>query len=328
MVPTTWFRSSDPSRSGRRFAAPALAVALAFGAAGCGVQAGSEVATGSAGASTPAGADVAAPTSDASGGVGAGDRGPMFLRDAGAATAAVTSGQMTMTMTMRGVPMADGDLVMTYEGAYDNVTRQGAFTADLGSFMEGFGGGSTMEMVLDGDTVYVRSGLFDVLGEGGSWVKVTADELATTEQLGVQTDPTGFLDYLEGAGAEVETVGRETLRGVETTHVRTTLDLVALMEEASAEQRAELEAELDAMGSAAEVLQAIPLEAWVDDEGFVRRLVLDFELDGLGAEMGGAEAMTMRIDLELYAFNEPVEITIPDPSEVRDLDDFGSSFGD
>ena len=128
---------------------------------------------------------------------------------------------------------------------------------------------------------------------------------------------------------EVETVRREELRGVPTTHVRTDIDMAKLLEEASEEDRAEYEESLEGLGGAADALGSIPVEAWVDDNRYVRRYIMTFDMGAAldeSEEMGEMGDLTMSIDIELYDFNEPVEVEVPDPSQVGDLDSY--SLGD
>ena len=324
--------TSDRSTSRPRRIAAALVAALALtgGAAGCGVQRGSDVTAG--GQRVNGGGAATTSTVVLDEGSFEGTGGAVFLRDAAEATSQVTTMKMAMTMTTTGMPMF-GDMVFTYEGAFDNETGRGHMTVDMGDVMEMLGEGSgQMEMVIDGDSVYVQSELFSSLADGKPWVRMDQEGLgATGSELGVgmQGDPTSFLDFLEGVGDEVETVRREELRGVPTTHVRTDIDMAKLLEEASEEDRAEYEESLEGLGGAADAFGSIPVEAWVDDNGYVRRYIMTFDMGAAleeSEEMGDIGDLTMSIDIELYDFNEPVEVEVPDPSQVGDLDSY--SLGD
>lgn len=320
---------SAPTRTARRSRRGALclvaALALAGGAAGCGVEAGSDLSATGTGGLAATGTDGAAATTSTvvlEEGSFEGTGGAVFLRDAAEATSEVTTQKMKMVMTTSGMPVM-GDMEITYEGAFDNESGRGHMTVDMGDLMGVLGeGAETMEMVIDGDTIYVKSAIFSSLGDGKPWVRMTEEGLSdSTTGMGVQGDPTGFLDFLEGAGDEVETVRREDLRGVPTTHVRTEIDMVELMESASEEDRAQFEEDLEGLGGAAEAFGAVPVEAWVDDNGYVRRFLMTFDMSGIMEEAGeiGGE-LTMSMDIELYDFNEPVDVRIPDPSEVGEMD--------
>jgi hypothetical protein len=262
----------------------------------------------------------------------------VFLRDAARATTDVATLKMAMQVSLSGLPDGDGT-VLSYEGAFDTVSGRAHVTMDLGDLL-GMAGSDTgaMEMVLDGTTAYVRSDLFASFGDGKPWMSVSADELADGDALGAGglgagvQDPGSFLQFLEGAGDEVETVGRDQVRGVDTTHVRTDVDIAGLIAEAAPEEAAELEESLGELGASG-VVGVLPVDAWIDDDGLVRRLRITFDLAGLtglageaGAEVPeGLAGAAMVLDLELYDLGEPVDIVIPDPSEVGQLD--GSLFG-
>lgn len=320
-----------PVRRPALLARSLLAVlAISGGAAACGVSVGDEV--------TPVGGDQATSSTDGgssttstvvlSEGSFEGTGGAVFLREAAAATAEVTSQKMTITMTTSGIPEA-GDVVMSYEGAFDNAARQGHMVIDMGGSLGAFGEGmGRMEMVIDGDTIYVRSDLFSAVAGDKPWVSMTEEGLGETGGVDVQGDPTQFLEFLEGVGEELEELGREDQRGVSTTHVRTEIDMAKLMADASVEDRAGYEQSLEGLGGAAGAFESIPVDVWIDDDGYVRRLTMTFATDlEPGGAGGGASDLVMSMDIELYGFNEPVEVPIPDPSEVGELEPF-TQLGD
>ncbi len=324
-------------RSSRRSVVAALfAGVVLIGAAGCGVEAGSDATAVGSGAPVTGGSSSpseTAPTSTVVLNEGSfeGTGGSVFLRQAAEATSEVTTQKMAMTMTMTGMPVV-GDVEITYEGEFDNEAGRGHMTVDMGDLMGMMSDGSPdsgrMELVIDGETVYVRSDLYASFSDGKPWVTLSADGASLDDAgVGVQQDPAAFLDFLEGVGDELETVGREELRGVPTTHVRTDIDMAALMAEASDAERAEMEESLSGMG-AAEAFGSVPVEAWVDDDGYVRRFTMTFDMSGL-TEEAGAEVgpISMTMDIELYDFNEPVTIEVPDPSQVHELDVWGQPGG-
>jgi hypothetical protein len=302
------------SRPAFRSTVAALAATAALTVAGCGVDASDSALS----AAEPGGPEIAEGTFEGTGGA-------VFLNRAAEATAAVDTQRMSMVMATEGAPMG-GDLTITAEGEFDNDAGRGAMTTDMGAAFEDLAGSgfpegaSTMEMVLDGDTVYLRSPLFSMFAdEDTEWVSVPADELGSDAGFGSGAeDPGAFLEFLQRAGGEVTEVGIEEVRGVETVHVRTDLDLVAMLEDAAPEERAELEEALEGLGEGAEAFRTLPVEAWIDEGGFVRRFTMDFDFSELGGSAMGELAMT--ITVELYDFGEPVSITVPDPSEVSSID--------
>lgn len=70
---------------------------------------------------------------------------------------------------------------------------------------------------------------------------------------------------------EIETVGTETFRGVETTHYRATIDPTDYEKLAPAGKQEELSSLADQLVSQSGI-GAMPLDVWVDGSGLVRKL--------------------------------------------------------
>ena len=302
----------------RNVVAAAAALTLALVGTSCGVSLGD-----SPSSLRPVADGVTTPTLDLDVGSFDGTGGAVFLRKAASTTAEVTTQTMTLTMTTAGMP-GMGDMAITYEGSFDNVNQRGRLSMDLGDAFAASGllgdDAGQMEVVIDGSDTYIRSELFSTFGTGKSWLRIASDELSGSSfesSTGARVAPGEFLKFLEGVGDEIETVGREDQRGVVTTHVKTTIDLEALMAQAGGQGEAGLQETLDSLGAAAKGFGSIPIEAWIDDSGYVRRFTMTFELDGLSA---GDTAMTVTVDAEIYDFNVPVEIVVPDPSDVGEMD--------
>lgn len=250
-----------------------------------------------------------------------GDGGPRFLRRAAQATAAVTTEKISMRVEASG-PLS---LALTADGKIDNAHHRSQLTTALEGEV-GLGGGGdgtfSLEVVTDATTVYVKSPLLSKLGSTKKpWLKIDAARWDTSGSLGggAQSDPAAFLDFLKGAGDKVSTVGREDVRGVSTTHVRTKLDLSKVVEQASGEKRKKLQAQLDGLGAAGQALRAVPADAWLDDDGYVRKITMSFGVPS-GSGSGPAADAKASVTVETYDFNQPVDIAIPDPSEVGELD--------
>lgn len=211
-----------------------------------------------------------------------------------------------------------GDLAATGEGLVDFERRRGTMTMQLPSAGELSLG--EMEVVYEGTVIYYRaSSLFP--DAPTPWVSfdfarlseaVTGTDLAQLNQSSTN-DPSNALSMLNGA-SEVEELGTEEVRGVETTHYRATVDLRRALEEQEAvEDRQRFEQFLDQLGT-----EIIPVEVWLDDDGRARRMVFDQPLpDTPGAPLPEDAAMSMTIELHDFGVDVPVEI--PPPSEVTDL---------
>jgi hypothetical protein len=111
---------------------------------------------------------------------------------------------------------------------------------------------------------------------------------------------------------------------VPTRHVAGTLDIESLTAEVAPERAAELAEILAEMPAVAEDLSSIPVEAWIDAEGFVRRFTLT--IDEVGGEEGGVGGSVIQT-IELWDFDEALDIEVPSPDQVQELDS-SSLFGD
>ncbi|CAN5287967.1 hypothetical protein BH20ACT3_BH20ACT3_04440 [soil metagenome] len=300
--------------------------ALVIAAGGCGVSATDSASSASGPDRAPDGSvNSPAPVDEGS---FEGTGGAVFLSRAAEATSNVGTQKMTLDMTMTGVPMV-GDINITADGEFNSEAEQGRMSMDMGDLFGAMGedaglpaDAGQMEFVLDGETVYVRSSLFSMMGAGDTpWLSADADEFSDDSSgltSGVE-DPGAFLEFLKNnTEGEVTEVGTEEIRGVETVHVRTDLDLLALMEEAADGEREEMERQLEGLGATADSFSTVPTEAWIDRDGYVRKFTMAFDFSESG--ITELEGTTMTIDVELYDFGEPVTIEIPDPSEVSELD--------
>ena len=174
------------------------------------------------------------------------------------------------------------------QGAVDNRTRRAQLTVDLGSH------GST-ELLLDGSVLYVRlDGLRHAPPLATPWLSADLETVGAMlgDRLGELTEwaaegPSRVLEQLRAVG-EVEELGSERIRGVETTRYR------ALVRPPGAPDD-----------------RAVPVDVWIDGDGLVRRL----------QAADGTETVTV----ELYDFEAEVAIEPPAPEQVTALDElFGT----
>ena len=252
---------------------------------------------------------------------------PKAQRASGVVEAAQTTAAVTtqkVAITIRTTP-ADGDpsISVTSTGEIDAANGRAHLTADLAGTVGGESGDATVEAVYDGDAVYLKAPFTELLADT-PWVEVSSPKLAgVADELGggFDGDPGSFLSLLEGAGGSVTTVGTEDVRGVATRHVTVDLDVQKVLEQADPDRREELEEHLAGRGVDLAELPAIPAEAWIDDDGYVRRFTVSFDLAELSQVHPGADATGVVTEtIELYDFDEPVDIVVPPASEVTTLD--------
>lgn len=207
-----------------------------------------------------------------------------------------------------------------------------SFATLFGAFLGGLGApdASTLgdpdawrlDAVQDGEVSYVRFPAFgDQLPEGKSWIRAEdGSSVGGALELGQLsgTGPTTFLELLEGVSGEVETVGTETLRGVETTHYRATLDPERVEQAQSGTGQGDLRDLTDEVFPASELTE-VPLDVWLDADGLIRKFLLDVS----AARADGAGTARATMSFELWDVGEPVEIELPPSDQIVDAESLG-----
>lgn len=200
-------------------------------------------------------------------------------------------------------------------GEFDGESRQGHMsltTSVAGQDLD-------MEMISVFPAVYLRypPGLLPGLPADKPWIKLDVEKLG--QQVGLdlnqlmqvgQTDPSQGLQFLRGV-SDVKAVGEEEVRGVSTTHYTGTVDLRTL-----SEQNPALEDTIERLIQQTGISE-IPVEVWVDEDNFVRRMNQTME----GVTAGPGTTMDLTTTTELYDFGTEVEIEEPPADDVIDFDD-------
>jgi hypothetical protein len=236
-------------------------------------------------------------------------------------TSEAGSSRAFFEVTMTG--LAPRPLTMTGEGIFDSRERTGRMTMDMSRLAEGTDQElGEAEMIVDEFVVYMRFPFLQALQpELTPWLKFDVRELGKEQGLDLgqfsqlnQNDPSQALQYLRAAGEDVEEVGEEDVRGVETTHYRMTIDLRRVVEQAPEDRRDEVRATIDRLIEVSGV-RTLPTEVWIDDEGFARRLKFAYEDMHFAPGQNGDMTMTM----ELFDFGIEVDVQPPPPEEVTDI---------
>ena len=177
-----------------------------------------------------------------------------------------------------------------------------------------------VETLLDSGIIYVRSDLFAIFGgtDAPEWFAMDVED--ALEDAGLDASqpflvPENTFEMLKTSGARVTEAGSETVRGVETTHFVITID-VELAADAG-----ELEGLLS--DGAIQLPEELTVEAWIDEDGLVRRIAYAFEID-LGPDIGEA---AYDYTIEFFDYGKAVEFDLPDPDEVADFEDWIESTG-
>ena len=233
----------------------------------------------------------------------------------------------------------------------------------------------TMEVVTDGTTGYLRAPYFAALGEmaldagatrddlgpladiatlGDEWGSIDLAEVSPSQVAnaagGQTSDPRVFLDLM-AEGTDVHDLGTEAIDGVETRGLGATITFAELLEsqgtdvddfrddmvpEGVESVPDELDDALDAM-----LALEIPVQAWIDGDDRVRRVVLEMRMTELVERMAeaageqmeeGGLTMTMTMDFTDYG-DDTIAIEVPtDAVDVTDefralVEDGGPAMG-
>ncbi len=248
------------------------------------------------------------------------------LQESLSRTGEATSGRMEGSMTISGIPDMPADaFVIPFSGAFDD-SGDFSFAMDMSFLAEQAGEEippefasmfGDLEVRTIGDTSYIRFPFFALfLGAETEWVSAPAEEgAAATGGLTGATpgNPAEFLEAFEEADATVEELGRETIRGVDTTHYLVTFDMEDLLANATPEERAEIEAQGPLP------LDRLPMDLWISDDGLVYRYVI--ELDGDELDLPEDEAFgSMVMDFEMYDYGADIVIEPPPADQVTDME--------
>jgi hypothetical protein len=258
------------------------------------------------------------------------------LAQAARTSADATSGRFAFSLEMS-MPGVDDPFGLSGEGAFDAASERAALSIDMSSFATLLGGlfagmagpdapdlgdpdAWRIDVVQDGTDAYVRfPALDDQLPEGKSWVRgdergahAQGIDFSELEQF-TRTDPRELLDTLEAVSGEIETVGVEQLRGVETTHYRATIDPARYAELAPKGQHEQFGALVDEV-VAQSGLGKIPVDVWLDGSGLVRKVAMGFS----ATQPGTTKTAEASVTFELFDYGEQVEIDVPPAEQVVD----------
>jgi hypothetical protein len=257
------------------------------------------------------------------------------LSQAATTSAGATSGRFAFSFELD-VPETEKPFAFSGTGAFDATSNRAAISLDFSSFADllggllgGFGaaGGKMpdfgdpslwqIEAVQDGDVVYMRFPVVSSeLPAGKSWVRMDAGEAGGAQgfnfsqlQDATSNDPRKMLEFLRAATGGIETVGREELRGVSTTHYRATVDMAEYEKLVPADQRSMTEDLLEQTA-----LGEVPVDVWLDDHGLVRQVEMSFA----ATQPGTTETAEGSMRFELYDYGKAIDVELPPADEVVD----------
>jgi len=176
-------------------------------------------------------------------------------------------------------------------------------------------GKGAMDMVFLNRVIYMRlPQLSGQLPGGKPWLKLDLDRFARARGIDLgalqstsTSDPSQELDQLRGAG-DVKRVGDETVRGTSTTHYRATIDLRKAADRAPAAERAAARRSIDQIIKLTGT-STIPVEAWLDKQGRLRRMRMTMTMQGQSAT----------ISMDLFAFGTREPLKAPPAADTTDI---------
>jgi hypothetical protein len=269
---------------------------------------------------------------------------PVALRKAAETTLAKGTSKVAFTMSMS---IQGQDITLSGTGQLDPANKRFEMSFDAKELFNQLAASSSLspneaasfdkpiDVIIDGTVMYMHFPLFAQLG-GGDKEFVKFDLAAAGNGVGdvlgggvggaFGSDPSSFLQFLEGAGKVTE-VGSEDVDGVSTTHFSGSYTLADALAQLPADRRDKVEKSFEGLGLTADAeAQEIPFEVWIDGDGLVRKMTTSLDMSKLASSSPnplGATTMTMKFS----DFGAPVDIQIPQDDQVQDFSSvFGSKF--
>ena len=208
------------------------------------------------------------------------------------------------------------------DGVFDFAAGRGRVSLDLSTV-----GllGRKAEILIFGDVFYLALPIEIPEAGGRPWLKLDIKdaELLTDVNLGAISqlanyDPTAAVQFLRGVPNDVQEAGEEDVRGIETDHYKARLDVQALPGRVPEQAQDDVARMRDVAGA-----RFIPTEAWVDDEGRLRRVRQSLDLSNVrtrtpsGRPFSGTQVTTF----DLFDFGVKVDVAEPPADQVALLSD-------
>lgn len=254
----------------------------------------------------------------------AGDSLPVLL-DAIQKTNAAGSARMAIDLTFTSpeqTVQVTGDAEYVMDPA-DPTSLRERVVLDIPSL--GMIPGGTVEMIVKGSVIYVQAPMFaSFIPATTPWIKLDPSTLPQSSGgLGAATsavNPAAILVAIKDA-LTVEEVGAETVDGSAATRYRATLDLVKLLplladmapDKPTDAEMQEAKDQLETLG-----LETLPIELWVDEDGFIKQMQLVLDLSKIGPDAPGT---SFSLTLTLSNVGQDISIDVPPASQVTDVSD-------
>lgn len=226
------------------------------------------------------------------------------------ATVAKATFRFELTSELLDVSLPDPTIIeATGHVAMDASRRVDLSVSDM--LIEIPGAGPT-DMVVNGDDVYIRGGVFKGIPGCSPHQWVHTDPSRAEEELddawilaGGIYDVRLFIYYLFGASGTPRELDDESIDGSLARHYSTTLDLQKAHDVAPTNIRSVLTADLAEMREVG-VRTEVPADIWIDGSGLVRQTVFLFSFE---------DGTRVRVTTAYSEFGSPLR-DVPDPAEL------------
>ncbi|MFJ9530882.1 hypothetical protein [Streptomyces cyaneofuscatus] len=195
------------------------------------------------------------------------------------------------------------------EGAYDFRTQMGRLKVVLPTDAAGADDRRPITELLAPGALYMKNRGAGVPDD--KWVRIDTTALEDGNLVtGGVTDPMAAAELLRGA-ADVTYEGKSELAGVTVHHYRGVADLNRAARAASPQSRGALSAAAKGFSK-----DAVPFDAYLDEEGRLRKVRHRFSFASEGREGQEAAEVTVVSTLLLYGFGAPVTVKLPDEDDI------------
>jgi hypothetical protein len=172
--------------------------------------------------------------------------------------------------------------------------------------------------------VYMSSPLFaSALPAGKQWLRFNVASLLRQQGVNptvlssAQSDPAQYLQYLKAVSGQVQNLGTETIRGVETTHYHAVSDLSRYASLLPASERATAQraySRLEQITGA----KRIPMDVWIDSHHLVRQMRVNLTTHPSSGTLAG-QPVNETLTVDLFNFGPKPGVAAPPASQTEDL---------
>lgn len=232
---------------------------------------------------------------------------------------------MAMNISVTGQSSGPQTVTMTANGSISPASRTGDLTMQMELPVNGSTQTVDMNMVMDGDTMYMKMPfLSNQLPGVQPWLSMNLKQLGKVAGIPGYgsmfssssnfSDPGQYLDFLRAAAdGSVKDLGQEPMGGgVQATHYRATVDLSKLANAVPAAER-------PAIGKLVSTLEGkgmntqMPIDAWIDASHHIRRVQLSYTISVSG------QTATAQITENVSDYGPQPAPTIPSKSQTTNL---------